>query len=88
MAGNTDTAAMADLAKSKLRRKIPDLVEALTGHFDDHHALLVAELLASIDEAEATRPPRTTLEVEMAPWAEQIALLQTIPASGSGPRIP
>ena len=83
VAGNTDTGAMADLAKSKLRRKIPDLVEALTGHFDDYHALLVAELLASIDEAEATLARLdTTLEVEMAPWAEQIALLQTIPGIG------
>ncbi len=74
---------MADLAKSKLRRKIPDLVEALTGHFDDHHALLVAELLASIDGAEATLARLdAALETEMAPWAEQLALLQTIPGIG------
>jgi len=29
---------MADLARSTMRRKMPDLTEALTGHFDDHYA--------------------------------------------------
>jgi transposase len=79
VAGKTDTAAMADLAKSKLRRKVPDLVEALTGRFDDHHALLVSVLLASIEDAEATLARLdAALEVEMAPWAEQVELLQTM----------
>ena len=41
VAGERDPAVMAQLAMSRMRRKIPDLVEALTGHFDDHHSLLV-----------------------------------------------
>jgi transposase len=83
VAGNTDAVALADLAKGKLRRKIPDLAEALTGHFDDHHALLVSELLAALDEADAVLARiDAALEVEMAPWAVQLALLQTIPGIG------
>jgi transposase len=41
VAGERDPQVMAELAKSRMRRKIPELTEALTGHFDDHHALLV-----------------------------------------------
>jgi len=71
---------MADLAKSKVRRKFPDLVEALTGSFDDHHALLVSELLAGSDDKDAT------LEVKMAPWAAQVELLpRPCPSGGTRP---
>src|SRR5665647_1677814 len=52
VAGERDGAVMADLARSKLRRKIPELAEALTGRFDDHHALLVGQLLARIAATE------------------------------------
>ena len=34
--GEPDPLVLADLAKGKLRRKIPDLAQALTGHFDAH----------------------------------------------------
>ena len=36
-----------------MRRKIPDLTEALTGHFDDHHALLARSILHRLDLVEA-----------------------------------
>src|SRR5665648_580932 len=52
VAGERDGAVMADLARSKLRRKIPELAEALTGRFDAHHALLVGQLLARIAATE------------------------------------
>lgn len=39
IAGERDPAALADLAKGKLRPKIGALTDALTGHFDDHHAV-------------------------------------------------
>lgn len=40
IAGNRDPAALADLAKRRLRSKIPALTEALSGRFTDHHAFL------------------------------------------------
>ncbi len=55
VAGNRDAVAMADLAHGKMRRKIPDLIEALTGHFDKHHALLVGGAAPSV--AEDGAPP-------------------------------
>src|SRR5215203_2404163 len=41
--GEQDPLVLADLAKGKLRRKIPDLAQALTGHFDANHARSWAE---------------------------------------------
>src|SRR2546423_2244568 len=35
--GNNDPAALADLARGKLRRKLPELRKALTGRFSSHH---------------------------------------------------
>jgi hypothetical protein len=52
--GQLRPAAMAELAKGRLRVKLPELRAALRGHVDVHHALLAAETLARIDAAEAT----------------------------------
>ena len=47
--GNTDPAALADLAKRRLRSKIPALTEALTGRFTPHHGYLIRMYLDLID---------------------------------------
>ena len=49
IAGDRDPAALADLAKRRLRSKIPELTEALTGRFTDHHAFLARVHLDLID---------------------------------------
>jgi transposase len=41
IAGERDPDVLAELAKGVLRRKIPELREALRGRFTDHHALLI-----------------------------------------------
>ena len=41
--GRRDPSALADLAKRRLRTKIPELTEALTGRFSDHHAFLAGD---------------------------------------------
>lgn len=48
-AGQTDTALMADLARGRLRNKIPELEKALTGFVQPHHRFLLAQQLAHID---------------------------------------
>lgn len=53
VAGQTDPAALAGLARGKLRAKLPALEQALTGRFGPHQRFLVAEHLATIDELEA-----------------------------------
>jgi transposase len=83
VAGNRDAAAMADLAHGKMRRKLPDLAEALTGHFDAHHALLVGAMLHRLEHVEtALAELDAMIAATMTPWAHQLELLQTIPGVG------
>ena len=49
VAGTTDPQVLADLAKGKLRKKIPALKEALEGRFEAHHALIIGAILAHLD---------------------------------------
>ncbi len=81
--GVDDPAATAQLATGRLRRKIPELVDALHGHFEAHHALLVSEVLARIDAASATvERLDAEIERELLPFAETLGLLSTIPGVG------
>ena len=47
--GQRDPRVLAELARGPMRRKIPQLREALTGHFDDHHAFICATMPRRID---------------------------------------
>jgi transposase len=47
--GQADPATMAELAKRRMRRKIPLLEQALTGLVRDHHRQLLAMQLAHLD---------------------------------------
>lgn len=47
--GQADAAMMAELAKGKLRNKLPELEQALTGIVEAHHRFLLAQHLAHID---------------------------------------
>ncbi len=71
---------LADLAKRKLRRKIPQLTEALEGRFGTHHALLVSEMLTRIDHCDATIE-RLSDEIDrrIEPFRDLVELLITIP---------
>ncbi len=49
VAGQTDAATMAELAKGRLRNKLPLLQQALTGVVDAQHRFLIAQHLLHID---------------------------------------
>src|SRR3712207_3907546 len=49
VAGETDPHRLAELAKRKLRRKLPELAQALAGRVQAHHRLLLRELLDHLD---------------------------------------
>jgi len=80
-AGTHDPEVLAGLAKGRLRAKLPALREALAGRFrTDHHGLLVGQILAHIDYLdEAIALLNERIEQVIAPFAEQVALLDTIP---------
>ncbi|GAA5200758.1 IS110 family transposase [Arthrobacter gyeryongensis] len=83
IAGEADPEVLAQLAKGKMRSKIPDLIEALTGHFDADHARLAAAMLGRLDRVDAALTALDeTIDTASRPWAHQIQLLQTIPGVG------
>jgi transposase len=49
LAGEKDVTILADLAKHKLRGKIPELQRALEGELTDHHRYLLRQLLGQYD---------------------------------------
>jgi transposase len=80
VSGQRDPHALAELARGTLRRKLPELREALLGRFSRHHALLVGEILAKLDYLEeAIERLSEEFERVIAPFADQVALLDTIP---------
>ena len=80
VAGTHDPAVLAELAKGRLRAKIPALREALAGHFRAHHALLVGELLSHVDYLdEAIGRMSEEVERRIGPFSEAVALLDSIP---------
>ena len=57
IAGERDPKVLAELARARMRAKIPLLEEAFAGlrlgTFDDHHRFLLARMLARIDAVDA-----------------------------------
>ena len=49
VAGQTDAELMADLARGRMRSKIPELEKALTGLVQPHHRFVLAQQLEHID---------------------------------------
>lgn len=81
--GERDVHTLAQMAKARMRPKIPALVEALTGNFGEHHAFLCRLHLERIDHLTAAIGELSVrIEAEMLPFAQQIELLQTIPGVG------
>jgi transposase len=80
VAGEADPEKLRELAKGRIRRKLPELEAALEGRFSRHHALVVGEILAKLDYLDELID-RLSDEVEgaIAPFAQQVQLLDTIP---------
>lgn len=80
VAGTLDPAAMAELARGRLRQKLPLLRQALHGRFRPHHALLVGQMLSTIEFLEEGMATLTTeIDARLAPFAATLARLDTIP---------
>lgn len=78
--GTRDSQVLAELAKGLLRKKIPQLKQALEGKFAGRHAFLAAELLAHMDYIEeAMERLNQRIEECMRPFAEEERILKSIP---------
>lgn len=84
IAGEDDPAVLADMAKRRLRVKIPQLTEALNGRFTEHHVFLARVHLDLIDQ-HTTAITRLTERIEtmMEPFRGFHDLICTIPGISS-----
>jgi transposase len=77
--GTTDPELLADLARSKLRKKIPALKQALEGRFEPLHALLVSSILAHLDFLdEQIERLSDAIEEQLRPFAPAVELLRSV----------
>jgi len=78
--GERNPQVLAELAKRKLRNKIPELTEALTGRFRAHHAFLTRLHLDHYDQlTDAIGQLDARIDEAMAPFRPALDLLDTIP---------
>jgi transposase len=83
VAGQTDAAALADLAKGRLRDKLPQLERALTGRVGEHQRFLVAAQLAHVDFLdEAIARVGAEIRARLQADRDAIARLDSIPGVG------
>jgi transposase len=77
--GTTDPEVLAELARGKLRKKIPQLKEALQGRFDARRALLIGAILAHLDFLdEQIERLSDAIEEQLRPFQPAVELLRSL----------
>jgi transposase len=80
LAGTTDPVVLADLARGRLRRKLPALREALQGRVRPAQAFLLSQILAKIDYLDDALALLTAeIDEQLRPFEPTLARLDTIP---------
>ena len=83
IAGERSPVVLAQLARTRMRTRIPALQEAFTGHFTSHHAFLLAKMLARIDGIDADIAElHARIEEMIVPFAAAAERLDEIPGIG------
>jgi transposase len=81
--GERDPVVLAELAKRRMRSKIPELQQALVGRFGDHHAAMLRLHLAHIDHLDRLIDELDAqIESKLAPFVDDVARLRTVPGIG------
>ncbi len=84
VAGDHDPEALAELARGRLRAKLPALQQALEGRLLPHHRLLLRQMLAHLDFLEASLVEvQAEIERHLIPFEKAVALAQTLPGVGA-----
>ena len=82
-AGETDPAVLAELAKGRLREKLPTLRLALAGRVQAHHRQLLGDLLDHIEYLERSiHRLEVSLAERVADYEQAVDLLLTAPTIG------
>jgi len=78
--GERDPVVLAQMAKSRMRAKIPQLEEAFSGHFGSHHALVCRQVIEHIDFLDRSRATLTADVTErLCPFEAAVTILCSIP---------
>jgi transposase len=81
--GEGDPEVLAELAKGRLRKKLPALRPALDGRFTAHHALLASHIFSHLDYLDETIDALSAeIGQRLRPFARKVELLQTITSVG------
>ncbi|MCZ7664365.1 MAG: hypothetical protein M5U22_16180 [Thermoleophilia bacterium] len=84
VAGTTDPEVLSELARGRLRQKLPALREALEGRFQPHHALVIGAILSHLDFLdEHIDRLSEAIEEQLAPFESALGLACTIPGVAS-----
>jgi transposase len=84
--GTTDPEVLAELAKGRLRAKIPALREALAGRFDHLHAVWIGAILAHVDFLDEQIAALTeTIGEQIAPFEKALSCCARSPAFSDAP---
>jgi transposase len=79
-AGSTDPQVLSELAKGRLRKKLPELKKALEGRFRSHHRFMVAEILAHLDFLdEAIERVSQEVSSRIVPFSKNVELMDLVP---------
>jgi transposase len=80
IAGERDPRVLAELAKGKLRAKLPQLAQAMAGRFGSHHAVVARSILDHLDFLDHTIDTLTAqIVARTRSFAEQVELLAEVP---------
>ena len=80
VAGEQDALAMAELARGRLRAKLPDLQLALQGRVQPHHQFLLQQILAHTDFLEQSiEKVQQEIDERLIPYQEAVTLIQSLP---------
>lgn len=80
IAGEQDPAALAELARRGLRKKLPELCQALQGNLRDHHRFLLRQLMQELDFLEhQVGEVEARIAELMRPFERAVTLWDSIP---------
>ncbi len=80
LGGEADPSVLADLARGRLRAKLPALQQALVGRVKAHHLIVIGQILAHIDFLDQAIDHLHTAIADASPSVEEaVAIAQTVP---------
>jgi len=87
IAGERNPQVLAQLARSRMRTKIPQLEEAFVGYFTEHHRFLLAKKLARIDALDADiADVETQIEDQITPFRHRPAWMRSPESAPTQPQ--